>query len=235
MKSFIILFLTFTLSGNIAAQYMFKSEKQINCSDIKSQANTGTCWSFATASFIESELMRMGKGDVNVSEMFIVRNIYKDKARNYMLRQGKANFSQGSLSHDLIRMVSANGIITEQAYSGLVGDEKSYDHSEMERGLKGFLDGVRAGKSLSTKWPAAFESILDVYMGPAPDQFEVAAEKYTPSSYVKKLGITADDYVSLTSFSHHPFYNDFILEIPDNYSNGSYYNIPIDELISTNY
>ena len=227
-----MLIFVFTLSGNIYAQYKFKTEKQINCSEVKNQANTGTCWSFATASFLESELMRMGHTDVDLSEMYIVRNIYKDKARNYMLRQGKANFSQGSLSHDLMRMVGRVGVMPETAYSGMLADDSSHDHSEMERGLKGYLDGVRAGKNLSTKWPTAFANILDAYMGAVPADFDAIGTKHTPASYAEALGISADNYVSLTSFSHHPFYSPFILEIPDNYSNGAYYNIPVDELIS---
>ena len=227
-----MLIFVFTLSGNIYAQYKFKTEKQINCSEVKNQANTGTCWSFATASFLESELMRMGHTDVDLSEMYIVRNIYKDKARNYMLRQGKANFSQGSLSHDLMRMVGRVGVMPETAYSGMLAGESNHNHSEMERGLKGYLDGVRAGKNLSTKWPTAFANILDAYMGAVPADFDAIGTKHTPASYAEALGISADNYVSLTSFSHHPFYSPFILEIPDNYSNGAYYNIPVDELIS---
>lgn len=229
----LIVIVLLTLSGNISAQYKFKAEKLVDNSEIKNQARTGTCWSFATASFIESELLRTNKGNVNISEMFIVRNIYKDKARNYILRQGKANFSQGSLSHDLIRMASKVGMVPESAYSGLVGDETSYDHSEMEKGLKGFLDGVKESKQLSTKWPMAFDCILDTYMGAAPEQFEYEGKKYTASTFATSLGIDPDNYVSLTSFSHHPFYDQFILEIPDNYSNGAYYNIPIDELMSS--
>jgi|GEM_PF-3397426 len=232
MRVILLLIFVFTLSGNIYAQYKFKTEKQINCSEVKNQANTGTCWSFATASFLESELMRMGHTDVDLSEMYIVRNIYKDKARNYMLRQGKANFSQGSLSHDLMRMVGRVGVMPETAYSGMLADDSSHDHSEMERGLKGYLDGVRAGKNLSTKWPTAFANILDAYMGAVPADFDAIGTKHTPASYAEALGISADNYVSLTSFSHHPFYSPFILEIPDNYSNGAYYNIPVDELIS---
>jgi len=220
------------LSGNIHAQYKFKTEKQINCTEVKNQANTGTCWSFATASFLESELMRMGHRDVDLSEMYIVRNIYQDKAKNYVLRQGKANFSQGSLSHDLMRMVGRVGVMPETAYSGMLADEENHNHSEMERGLKGFLDGIRSGKTLSHKWPTAFSNILDAYMGTVPNEFAAGGEQHTPTSYAESLGINADNYVSLTSFSHHPFYSSFILEIPDNYSNGAYYNIPVDELIS---
>ncbi|MFT4533676.1 MAG: bleomycin hydrolase [Saprospiraceae bacterium] len=216
----------------LSAQYNFKTEKKISCTEVKSQDRTGTCWSFATASFLESELIRMGHDNINLSEMFIVRNIYKDKAMNYVLRQGKANFSQGSLSHDLIRMTEKHGLITEDAYSGLVNGEIKHNHSEMEAGLKGFLDGIRTSKQLSTKWKPAFNSIIDAYMGAVPLQFKHDGKTYTPKSFVETTKLKTDNYISLGSFTHHPFYEEFILEIPDNYSNGSFYNVPLDEMVS---
>lgn len=231
-KSLVALLCAVFLSINLSAQYEFKTEKRINCTEVKNQARTGTCWSFATTSFLESELIRMGMEDINLSEMYIVRNIYKDKAHNYVMRQGKANFSQGSLSHDLIRIAEKSGLMTEAAYSGLMNDETSYDHSEMERGLKGFLDGIRKSKVLSSKWKNAFSGILDSYMGPVVEQFEYEGKSYTPESFAKHTALKVEDYISITSFTHHPFYEQFILEIPDNYSNGSFYNVPLDEMMS---
>lgn len=230
--TFLIVLTTVLCSLQVTAQYVFKTEKKINCTAVKNQANTGTCWSFATASFLESEVIRMGATDIDLSEMYIVRNIYKDKAKNYVLRQGKANFSQGSLAHDLIRMASQEGLVTEEAYSGLLEGETRHNHSEMENGLKGFLDGVRTSKRLSKKWMPAFTAILDAYLGVAPTQFSYQGKDYTPRTFVDKVGINADDYVSITSFTHHPFYDQFILEIPDNYSNGAFYNVPLEEMMS---
>ena len=215
------------------AQYEFSHDKDVECTSIKSQANTGTCWSFATASFLESELMRTGKGEHDLSEMYVVRNIYKDKARNYILRQGKANFSQGSLSHDLISVLKSEGVMPENVYSGMVDGVKRHDHSEMEAGLKGFLDGMVKSKKLSKMWPEALESIMDIYLGSVPENFEYGGKKYDPKSFAKSLELDPADYVSVTSFSHHPFGEAFILEIPDNYSNGSYLNVPLDDLIAT--
>lgn len=231
MRILMICMLTLLFSNISSAQYEFTHTQDIACTKVKSQARTGTCWSFATASFIETEMMRKGFSDLNLSEMFVVRNIYADKARNYMLRQGKANFSQGSLSHDLLRIMGKNGIVTEEAYSGLMPGDKSHDHSEMEAGLKGFLDGVMKSKRLSKKWPVAFEAILDSYMGELPKTFEYDGKTYTAESFADHLGFNAKDYKYLTSFSHHDFYESFILEIPDNYSNKSYYNLPIDNLV----
>jgi len=226
------LLLLIGLIGTLQAQYKFNHTIDLECTSVKNQAKTGTCWSFATSSFIESELMRMNKGQHDLSEMFVVRNIYKDKARNYILRQGKANFSQGSLSHDLINIIKTGGLVPESVYSGLNEGEKSHNHSEMEAGMKGFLDGVRKSKRLSKKWPVALDALMDVYLGSAPSSFEYNGKSYTPASFASSLGINADDYTSYTSFTHHPFHSSFILEIPDNYSNGSFYNVPLEELLS---
>lgn len=228
---FTLLFITFSFIG--FSQYSFTNTKEINCSAIKSQDQTGTCWSFATSSFIESEIMKADKGNIDVSEMFVVRNIYKDKAKNYVLRQGKANFSQGSLSHDLIRIMAKEGIVPESVYSGLTPSQKKHNHSEMESALKGFLDGVISQKRVSTKWPLAVEAILNVYLGKSTNSFNYEGQQFTPKSFANHIGLSPDNYVSISSFTHHPFYSEFILEIPDNYSNGSFYNVPIDELLST--
>lgn len=209
-------------------QYKFTTTHDCQCTSVKNQNKTGTCWSFSTISFLESELIRMGQEPVDISEMFIVRTIYKDKAQNYLLRQGKANFSQGSLAHDVLRAYDMAGTVPETNYSGKKG--KQHDHSEMEAGLKGYLDGIMKSKKLSSTWDVAFETIMDAYMGEVPEEISVGSKNMTPKEYGTHLGINADDYLSFTSFTHHPFYEDFILEIPDNYSNGSFYNIPFEEL-----
>lgn len=210
--------------------YGFESVKTINCTPVKSQDRTGTCWSFATSSFLESEAIRMGHGPQDFSEMYVVRNVYKDKARNYVLRQGKANFSQGSLSHDLIRVIGDHGMIPESVYSGKLKGDKKHDHSEMEAVLKGMLDGVLKQKRLSKKWMKAFDAVIDAYLGESPQQFTYDGEKYSANSYAKEMGLDADNYVNITSFTHHPYYKNFVLEIPDNYSNGSFYNLPIEDV-----
>lgn len=229
-KTIQLLALLLGLTGGINAQYQFKKEKRLDCTEVKNQNRTGTCWSYATSSLLESELIRLGHEPQDLSEMFIVRNIYKDKAMNYVLRQGKANFSQGSLSHDLLRTFGKVGIVPQQAYMGLAPGEKKYNHSELEGGLKGYVQSIAKAKHPSPHWMKGLEAIMDVYMGPAPKEFNVNGKQYTPKSYAKSLGINADDYVSLTSFTHHPFNEEFILEIPDNYSNGAFYNIPMDDL-----
>ncbi len=210
--------------------YGFESVKTINSTPVKSQDRTGTCWSFATSSFLESEAIRMGHGPQDFSEMYVVRNVYKDKARNYVMRQGKANFSQGSLSHDLIRVIGDHGMVPESIYSGKLEGDKRHDHSEMEAVLKGMLDGVLKQKRLSKKWMKAFDAVVDTYLGESPQQFSYDGKKYSANSYAKEMGLDADNYVNITSFTHHPYYKNFVLEIPDNYSNGSFYNLPIEEV-----
>lgn len=213
------------------SQYTFKVDKQVACTPVKNQNRTGTCWSFATASFLESEVIKNTDGEINLSEMFVVRKIYEDKAQNYILRQGKANFSQGSLSHDLIRVTSKYGVLPEESYSGRNNGEETHDHSELENAVKGYLDGVLATKKKSNRWKKGVSALLDIYLGPVPEQFTASNKEYTIDSYNADMGLNADDYISITSFSHHPFYSEFILEIPDNYSNGAYYNVPINELV----
>ena len=232
MKRVLIITLTFCAFtfSNVLAQYNFTMQENVACTSVKNQERTGTCWSFSTVSFLESELMRMGKTEYDLSEMYIVRNIYGDKARNYVLRQGKANFSQGSLSHDVMRGFKMFGIVPESVYSGKLTANSIHDHSEMEAAMKGMLDAIVKQKRPSNKWPEALDCIMDAYMGEAPETFTWQGKQYTPQAFANSLGINPDDYVSLTSYSHHPFYEKCILELPDNYSNGSYYNIPIDEL-----
>lgn len=215
------------------AQYTFSTEKMAPCTEVKNQQKTGTCWSFATTSFLESEAIRMGEQDVDLSEMYVVHNIYKDKATNYVLRQGKANFSQGALAHDLIRAVTKHGVVPESIYSGRESEEDIYNHKELEKGLKGFLDGIISAKQIdSHNWQKAVDAILNIYMGDAPESFKLKGKNMTALAYGQQLKLNVNDYVNLTSFSHHPFYDSFILEVPDNYSNGSFYNLPIDELMN---
>lgn len=211
--------------------YQFTVDAQHAATDIKSQGSTGTCWCFASASFLESELLRQGQSLHDLSEMFVVKNVYRDKAQNYVLRQGKANFSQGALAHDFINAVHRHGLVPEEVYSGLDDGEDRHDHSELESLLKGIVDQVVKRPRPSAKWEIAFDRVLDTYLGESPDQFEYRGETYTPESFAQSLGFDADNYVNITSYSHHPFHEEFVLEIPDNYSNGSFVNLPIDDVI----
>ncbi|WMX17296.1 MULTISPECIES: C1 family peptidase [unclassified Aureispira] len=230
MKHF-ILPLALVITGNTAfAQYKITPKYDVVCTEVKNQERTGTCWSFATSSFLESEVKRTKKMDIDLSEMFSVRATYMDKAQNYILRQGKANYSEGSLSHDVINAVERVGLVPEAAFSGKSEGVEVHNHGEMISATKGMLDGLQQRKTLSPRWKAAMNAILDIYMGDAPEQFKYDGKEYTPKSFAQFLGIKGSDYISLTSYTHHPFYQSFVLEIPDNYSNGSYQNVPMEEL-----
>ncbi len=221
------------LSGSIAVaqNYEFTQVAEIECTDIKSQDNTGTCWSYSTTSFVESELIRMGKENIDISEMYTVRMTYPKKAEAYIRYHGKNQFSQGSLAHDVIRAIDEHGLMTEAAYDGKNHGEKKHDHDEMERMLSAALDVALETKPISNKWPTAINAILDAYMGEVPEKFDYKGKSYSPTEFRDHLGFNADDYVSITSFTHHPFYEDFILEVPDNFSKGSFKNVKLDELI----
>lgn len=212
-------------------KYEFTIDTALDRTGVKSQDRTGTCWSFATASFIESELMRQGKGEHDLSEMFIVRNTYRDKARNYLLRHGKANFGEGALAHDFINAAGRHGLVPDQVYSGLQDNAASHDHSEMAAVLEGILKALAERRGLSKHWDDAYESVLDTYLGAAPNEFSYQGETWTPQSFAEHLEFNADDYVNFTSYTHHPFDRPFVLEIPDNFSNGSFHNVPVDRLV----
>lgn len=221
------------LHSGAFAQYKFKVEVQHQATSVKNQDNTGTCWSFATASFLESELMRMGQGKHDLSEMFVVRNVYKEKAKNYLENKGETNFSQGSLSHDLITAIENYGIVPESVYTGKREGERSYNHNELEHSLRNLLTTLVTKNALSQQWMSLYSTILDTYMGKAPEQFTYKGETYTPKSFTKSIGLNMNDYISITSFSHHQFYETFILDLPDNFAKGYYYNVPLDEFEAT--
>ena len=231
-KDWFFLFLFLSCSALLTAQYRFSAEKKLPSSSVKNQQKTGTCWSFATASMLESELLKATGMNFDLSEMYIVRKIYEDKAQNYILRQGNASFGQGSLSHDLMNVVKHHGLMPEEAYTGKPIGTQVHNHSELEKALKGYLDGILKSKNSSNNWRKGVSNILDVYLGEVPETFQYLGAEYTARSFADSLEITSSDYISLSSFSHHPYYEQFILEIPDNYSNGSYYNLPLDEFVS---
>ena len=173
----------------------------------------------------------MGMGEIDLSEMYTVRMTYTDKARNYILRQGETIFSDGGLAHDVLRSVDQFGLITQEAYSGLPVGDTSYNHNELHRVLKGFLDVVLKSRNPGKRWKEAFGKILDAYIGQVPESFTWSRKSWDPKSFASELGIRMEDYISITSFSHHPFNQNFILEIPDNYSNGSFLNLELNEMM----
>ncbi|MGE5354307.1 MAG: aminopeptidase C [Acidobacteriota bacterium] len=214
------------------AVYSFTKDLEIKTTPVKNQARTGTCWCFATVSFLETELLRQGKGEYDLSEMFIVRNTYPLKAENYLRYQGMANYGEGGQAHDVLNQIRSFGIVPEEAYTGRNNGEDKHNHAEMRAVTESMLKTMAENKSgkLSHRWKEAYESVLDVYMGKLPSEFTYKGKTYTPKSFAGELNLNLDDYVELTSYTHHPFYSKFTLEIPDNWSRGEYYNLPIGEL-----
>ncbi len=235
MKNIIFIFTSLCLFNfGFSQSYKFETLIDLEATDVISQGNTGTCWSFSTSSFLESEIKRISGKNIDISEMYTVRNTYQVKAENYIMRQGKAQFSQGGLAHDVINSIAKNGIVPQVAYTGLDHDATKHNHSEMLLVLKGVLDVYidNPGKNLSSKWKLVVDAILDTYLGENIETFNYEGVPYTPMTFLKMTKLNPNDYVSITSFTHQPFYSQFILNIPDNFSNGSFYNVKLDEMIS---
>lgn len=213
--------------------YTFTDGKQVPMTPVKDQNKSGTCWSFSSGGFLEAELLRMGKGTYDFSEMFVVRKCYEDKAKQYVRMHGNMNFASGGAFHDILYVMQNYGLVPEDAYTGIMYDEDKHIHSELDAVLRANVDAVRANKGgkLTTRWFDGFSALLDVYLGKVPETFTYNGRTYTPRSFADGLGLNADNYVEIGSFTHHPFYEKFILEIPDNWTMSKIQNVPIDELM----
>ncbi len=217
--------------------YHFTLVRELPHTPVKDQYRTGTCWSFAGASFIESELLRIGKPEVDLSEMFLVNHCYLDKADRYVRMQGNTNFGDGGLLHDILYVMKNYGLVPESSYPGLNYGEKKHVHGEVSNVLKGIVESVVQNKNrkISTSWSTAFRKSAEAYFGELPEEFKYDGKKYSPKTFLTDFagGINPDDYVEITSFSHHPFYQQFILEVPDNWLWEKMYNVPLDEIEQT--
>lgn len=210
----------------------FSEVKEAKCTSVKDQYHSGTCWVFSTHSFLESEFLRMGKGEVDLSEMWIVRAGYIEKAKHYMRLMGKANFGPGGEPYDVISLSAMYGLMPQSAYVGLPAGEDKIRHGEMDAVLKAILDAQLKLEEgyLSPNWLNAYIGALDGYLGVPPTTFDYNGKKYDPKSFATFLGFNPDDYVSVTSFTHHPFYTRFALEIPDNWAWELSYNVSLADM-----
>ncbi|PCH52425.1 MAG: aminopeptidase [Flavobacteriaceae bacterium] len=215
-------------------KYSFTPIIDLEASAVKNQGNTGTCWSFSTSSFIESEIYRNTGKIIDISEMYNVRNTYSDKAWDYVMRQGKTQFGEGGLAHDVINSIQKNGLVPESDYSGLLNGATKYNHAFIVPALQKVLDAYIKNdkKSMYPNWKIAVDSILDVYLGKTTANFKYHDTLYTPKSFLKMTKVNTSDYITLTSFTHQPYNTKFILNIPDNFSNGTFYNVKLDQLVS---
>ena len=213
--------------------YIFEDEIALPATSVKDQYRTGTCWSFSALSFLESEMLRLGKSQVDLSEMFIVWHTYSEKAQKHVRVHGNLNFAAGGAFHDVTNTIKEYGIVPESVYDGLNYGEEKHVHSEMDRVLKQHVAAVveNRNRKLSTVWHEPIESTLNSYLGDLPNKFEYEGKQYTPQSFASDyVGLNMDDYVEITSYTHHPFYSKFILEVPDNWSWDEVYNVPLNEL-----
>ena len=230
---FSILFISYTNyaqnkfeTNRKGSNYRFKVIKDLEVNDIQDQGRTSTCWSFSSLSFFESEILRLKNENHNLSEMFIARNAYLGKAENFLRMYGTFTFGPGGAFHDIPWVVRRYGIVPEEIYNGLLDGASKHQHAEMEAVLESVMKALakkpQNGK-LTSNWKRAVEGILDAYLGDLPEntedfKFTYQGKEYTPKSYANSLGLNMDDYVSLTSFSHHPFYSKFVLEVQDNWA-----------------
>jgi bleomycin hydrolase len=212
------------------SNYKFTVIKNLDAGDVENQGNTGTCWSFSGLSFFQAEALRMGKGrNINLSEMYVVRKMYPLKASNYVRMHGKANFGEGGGFPDDLLCLREYGLVPQSVYDG--NRVKTYNHAEMTSILDGMVKKIGATEAtINPNWSKAFAGVLNAYIGDAPEKFEYNGKSYTPKTFAKELGLDADDYVMITSFTHHPYYQQFVLEVPDNWNWDKMYNVPLNDL-----
>ena len=225
-------------AGPTFPEYSFTTVKAAPITSIKNQASSGTCWSFSAISFLESEAIRLGNIQdeakyPDFSEFYVVSTSYKERAEKYVRLDGKLGFSAGSGCGDVLDVVKNHGIVPNVEMTGMNYGFPLPQQSELDAVLLGYVEAVAKGRGqLSTAWKRGFNAVVDEYLGKAPETFVVDGKTYTPASYRDAMKINADDYIELTSFTHHPFYTWFSLEVCDNWRGSQSYNVPIDELMA---
>lgn len=246
MKKKITLVLSlFIIISSYSQNYEFKTIKEIDALPVISQDNTGTCWSFSSISFLESEILRLTGKKMDLSEMYNVKYTYLAKAENYVMRQGKAQFGEGGLNHDVINSAKKYGIVYESSYTGKLKGSDKFDHSKLVAELEKVVKrAVELTPAKYTSWKNDYIAILDNHMGKFDNETTffsnainkeknsiTSIKKISPKQILENSTLQLDDYVTITSFTHEPFYRPFVLNVPDNFSNGSMYNVTLDEFI----
>lgn len=208
-------------------------EFELKHTPVISQGSTGTCWSFATTSFLESEIMRKGFPETDLSEMYFVWNEYINKAEDYLLYHGENNFGQGGQAHDVLDVLREKGMVTNEAFPGKKVDGR-FRHRDLVNELNVALTDLnKKQKDFDVNNIYSLESILKEQIGKLPKKVKMDEGSYTPAEFRNKFDLNPDDYVEMSSYTHHPFYKPFVLEVPDNWAHECYYNLPIDELAET--
>ena len=220
-----------------AQDYQFTTVKENPITSIKNQYRSGTCWCFSALSFVESEILRTKGVEVDLSEMFVVGKSYRDRAIKYVRLDGHLNFAAGSSFGDVLHVINDYGIVPQEAMPGFNYGTDKPEHNELDAALKGYVDAIKSNpnRKLSTAWLNGFDGIVEAYFGEYPETFTYEGVEYTPATFAEHIGFNYDDYVNITSFTHHPFYEPFILEICDNWRWDSAYNLPMDEMMEVMY
>ena len=213
--------------------YNFTTIVDLKTTPVKNQQSVGTCWDYATLSFLETELLRKGKPVYDLAELYVAKNAYFEKGLRYVQFHGKTNFSEGGQAHDVIDMIKKYGIVPEEAYTGLQYGRDFHIHAEMVAALQGILDAVNKNpnRQITPVWTKGFMRYIEAYLGDSPETFTYEGKEYTPQSFAASLDLNLNDYVELTSYQMYPFYEEVELTIPDNWMHAHYYNLPIDELM----
>ena len=233
----LLLLLSIILTGfSLIAQEQkneFTVIKKNPITSVKNQFQSSTCWSFSGNSFIESEILRIGKGEFDLSEAFVVRHCMTDRAVNFVRLHGEGSFGPGGSFYDVLYTLKYYGAVPEEAMTGLVHGNKLFNHAELDLVVGAYVKAVANSKarSLSPSWREGLEGIENAYLGEYPEEFTYNGKKYTPMSFAKELGIEPDDYISITSFTHYPFYTQFPIRVPDNWRNAMSYNLPLEEMM----
>lgn len=215
-------------------EYIFTTVDSVAITSIKNQNQTGTCWSFSTISFLESELLRMGKGEYDLSEMFVVHKTMEDRATAAVRTHGDVSYAPGGSFYDVLYCYKHYGMVPNTVMPGILYDSEKHDHNELSNVAGAYVNAIAKGNArrLTNVWHNGLSAIYDAYIGECPERFLYEGKEYTPREYADNLlGLNMDDYVSLTSFTHHPFYEQFIIEVPDNWRWAESYNLPIEELM----
>ena len=239
MKRFALLAIAILgLSLSAAAQddkgYIFTNNNEVKTVPITNQFRSGTCWCFSTLSFLEEEIMRAGGEQMTLSQMWVVRHAYFEKAVKYVRLHGHLNLAVGGAAHDVTEVIKKHGIVPLEVYSGYNYGTTMPEFGEIDAVIKGYMEAVIKNKNgkLTTAWMNGLNAILDAYFGELPTTFEYKGKEYTPKSFAESLPIDINDYVEITSYTHYPFYTTFALEVPDNWMWEKMYNIPIEELMA---
>ena len=220
-------------SAQQAPDYEFTVIKENPITSVKNQNRSGTCWCYSALSFVESEILRTKGKEVDLSEMFVVGKSYRDRAVKYVRLDGHLNFAAGSSFGDVLHVINDYGIVPQSAMHGMNYGSALPEQNELDAALKGYVSAIASNpnKKLTTAWLNGFDGIVEAYLGEYPETFTVDGVEYTPESYRDFLGINMDDYVNITSFTHHPFYEPFVIEVPDNWRWDTAYNLPMDEMM----